>query len=98
MSAALRPALFKALCDPVRVSIVARLATRQDPVAVSDLVACCGIDFSGVSRHLKLLRQAGVVSATREGRSVRYSLNSDALCQVLRASADALEQCSEQAG
>ena len=89
----LRPDLFKALCDPVRVSIVATLAARAETATVSDLTSCCGIDFSGVSRHLKILREAGLVSATKNGREVRYQLNTDDLTATLRAIANALDAC-----
>lgn len=92
----LRPELFKALCDPVRISIVANLAAREDESSVSDIAECCGIDFSGVSRHLKILRDAGVLSATREGRHVYYALDCAELATSLRGMADALDACCVQ--
>ena len=94
----LRPDLFKALCDPVRISIVATLAARSETSTVSDLTSCCGIDFSGVSRHLKILREAGLVSATKRGREVRYQLNTDDLIATLRAIANALDACKADTG
>lgn len=97
LAVALRPDLFKALCDPVRVSIVATLATRKAPSNVSDLASCCGIDFSGVSRHLKLLREAGVVSGVKDGRAMLYQLNTDHLIETLEGLAAALRRCREQA-
>ena len=93
----LRPDLFKALCDPVRISIVAMLAAQKETMSVSDLVGCCDIDFSGVSRHLKILREAGVVSATKSGREVNFSLNIDSLTDTLRGMASALEDCRKKA-
>ena len=94
----LRPDLFKALCDPVRISIVATLAARSDTSTVSDLTSCCGIDFSGVSRHLKILRDSGLVSATKIGREVHYQLNTDDLTGTLRAIANALDACKAESG
>lgn len=91
----MRPDLFKALCDPVRISIVATLATQAQAATVSDLTECCGIDFSGVSRHLKILKEAGVVSANKHGREMHYSLNIDDLSQTLRALANALDSCKD---
>lgn len=87
----MRPDLFKALCDPVRISIVATLAAQRDPATVSELTSCCGIDFSGVSRHLKVLRDAGVVTAEKNGREVHYMLNTDELIETLHGMADMLD-------
>jgi ArsR family transcriptional regulator len=89
----LRPELFKSLCDPTRLSIVAYLATQNSPVRVGSLAKLYGIDFSGVSRHLKMLKEADVVTATKQGREVMYSLNSQDLIQTLRGFADAVEAC-----
>lgn len=89
--------LFKALADPVRVAIVAQLACKRDPSTVSSLNECCGIDFSGVSRHLKQLKDAGVLSANKVGRETHYQLDSHQLAENLRALADALEKCSTKA-
>lgn len=93
----LRPELFKSLCDPTRLSLVAYLATQKQPVTVGSLADLYGIDFSGVSRHLKLLKETGVVAATKQGREVVYSLNCEQLTQTLRGFADALEMCFNNA-
>lgn len=97
LSEALQPDFFKALCDPTRISIVATLAANDVPVTVSEIADCCGIDFSGVSRHLKILKDAGILSAERDGRSVSYQLDSDALAHSLRNIADALDICRNTA-
>ena len=86
----MRPELFKALCDPVRISIIATLAMKAQPVTVSEITGCCGIDFSGVSRHLKLLRDAGVVAAEKRGREMLYTLRTDELVETLHGLADVL--------
>ena len=91
----MRPDLFRALCEPIRISIVATLAARSGLSRVSDLTECCGIDFSGVSRHLKILRDAGIVSAEKRGREVFYTLRTEELSQTLHAVADALIGCKE---
>jgi len=93
----LQPEFFKALCDPTRISIVATLAGHADAVPVSELADCCGIDFSGVSRHLKILKDAGILSAERDGRHVMYQLDTTALASTLRAMADALDICRKSA-
>ena len=43
--------------------------------------------------HLKMLHDAELISAERQGREVRYRLDCKALTTVLRGMADALEQC-----
>jgi DNA-binding transcriptional ArsR family regulator len=89
----LRPELFKAMAEPVRVSLIAVLAEAGEPQTVGQLAARCDIDPSGVSRHLKILREADLVEANRAGREVRYSLRMRALTKELRALADGLERC-----
>jgi len=89
----LRPELFRALCDSNRLTLVARLATATRPLTVTEASTCCGVHISGVSRHLAMLRDAGVLRATKQGREVRYELDSAALAGALREIADALEAC-----
>ncbi len=83
--------LFKALSDPVRLSMIAKLSSLSNPASVSELSSCCGIDFSGVSRHLKILKEANVLNAERSGRHVLYSLNSEMLSERLSTLAAALD-------
>ena len=89
----LRPELFRALCDPNRLTLVARLASATGPLTVTEASTCCGVHISGVSRHLAILRDAGVLQATKEGREVRYELDCGALASALRQLADSLETC-----
>ena len=85
--------LFKALGDPTRVGLLAYLAERCEPLTVNDAAKCCPIDLSVVSRHLAVLRDAGILSAVKEGREVRYTVRYPELAQLLRGLADALEAC-----
>ena len=94
----LRPELFKALCDPSRLSLLARLATSAEPMNVSAASDCCGVHVSGTSRHLKMLERAGVVSAERRGREVVYELEAKTLVAALRGLADAIEDCCRETG
>ena len=89
----LRPDLFKALCDPKRLALLAELAVSAEPLTVSDASACCDVHLSGASRHLAMLREAGVVVAEKTGREVRYRLDVGAVVGALRGLADALEDC-----
>lgn len=85
--------MFKALCDPSRLVLVARLATSADAMNVSDASACCGVHISGTSRHLSLLKAAGIVAAEKRGREVFYRLRTKHLVSMLRGLADCLETC-----
>lgn len=89
----LEPGLFRALSDPNRLAILGILAGCGGARTVSELAACCPIDLSVVSRHLATLREAGVVQATRAGKTVLYRARCDVLARTLRAIADALESC-----
>lgn len=85
--------LFKALCDPNRIAILARLANICGPSTVGDIAACCPVDLSVVSRHLAVLREAGIVAATKKGREVFYAVRFADLAATLRGMADAIEAC-----
>ncbi len=85
--------LFKALGDPTRVSLLCSLALTGEPQSVSQIAACCPIDLSVVSRHLKQLKAAGVVASEKRGKEVFYRLRTSYLAGLLRNLADALESC-----
>jgi len=89
----LRPDLFKALSDPTRLSILVRVVGAAGPLTVSEASTCCGVHFSGVSRHLKLLRDAGLLEAEKQGRDVVYRPKLTDLVATLRGLADAIEDC-----
>jgi DNA-binding transcriptional ArsR family regulator len=63
---------FQILADPTRRRIVETL--RHGEQQVNDLVARAGIHQSGVSRHLRILHEAGFVALRPEGQRRLYSL------------------------
>jgi len=87
------PELFKALCDPMRLGILARLATAPGPRTIGDIASACPVDFSVVSRHVRLLKDAGVVICEKRGREVFCRIDGTRLAGRLRALADVLEAC-----
>ncbi len=95
LGALFRPAFYRALCDPTRLSILAWLAQQRVPRNVSEIAgsSCCSIDLSVVSRHLACLRDAGIIESSRRGREVIYRVRTEALVDTLRGLADAIEQC-----
>lgn len=68
---------FQALADPTRRAILARLALGE--ASVSDLAEPFAISLPAVSRHLKVLEQAGLVSRTREAQWRPCQLNAGPL-------------------
>lgn len=89
----LNPDLFKALCDPTRVGLLACIAKCGRGCSVSEVAACCSVDTSVVSRHLATLEKAGVLTSERDGRVVRYAVRYQELSGTLRALADAIDGC-----
>ncbi|CAN7180899.1 metalloregulator ArsR/SmtB family transcription factor [Phenylobacterium sp. LjRoot164] len=71
---------FQALADPTRRAILARLALGE--ASVSDLAEPFEISLPAVSRHLKVLEQAGLVSRTREAQWRPCQLNAGPLKQA----------------
>ena len=84
---------FKALADPNRIALLTRLVEYGGERTVGEMAACCPIDFSVVSRHLRTLRDAGIVAATKRGKEVFYRVRINELTAFLRGLADALEKC-----
>jgi len=68
---------LQALADPVRLSIVRQLIACQDTVCACDFVECCTVSQPTISHHLKVLRDAGVVTSERRGTNIVYSLAPD---------------------
>jgi DNA-binding transcriptional ArsR family regulator len=62
----------QALADPTRIILLYTLA--ESPRNVGELVTELKLSQPNVSRHLKVLRERGMVDATREGANVVYSL------------------------
>lgn len=77
--------LFSTLSDASRVKIVAAL--MNGPMNVQSLAEAVGISESGISHHMRTLRQMRVVRPRKEGRQVFYSLEDQHVADLfLRAS------------
>lgn len=72
---------FQILSDPTRVRIVKALAEGE--WCVTDLVDALEMDQPAVSHQLKYLRKLGVVSYSKKGRHVYYTLSDDSLREIL---------------
>ena len=62
-----------ALADPTRLAIVRQLATENETCAC-DFTSCCDVGQPTVSHHLRVLREAGVVTSERRGQWIFYRL------------------------
>lgn len=67
-----RSRVIKALAHPSRLYIVDRLAERE--YCVNELTSLIGSEMSTVSKHLSVLKNAGVVQDEKRGASIYYSL------------------------
>ena len=65
--------VFKALGHPARTTIVRHLSEGEH--CVCDLVEAVGLGWSTVSRHLSVLKQAGIVTDDKRGLQVYYRLS-----------------------
>jgi DNA-binding transcriptional ArsR family regulator len=72
--------LFHALADPARLRIVE--AMKAGECAVGDIVERMDIHQSGVSRHLRILAEAGIVQMRPDGQKRLYSLRREAFEQL----------------
>lgn len=82
------PEAFKALGDPVRWTIVRRMAEEPE-LAGSVLDEALSISRPTISYHIRILTQAGLVDVSKRGRNHYYTLRHDVL-QTLLDELDAL--------
>lgn len=73
--------LFRTLADPTRRGIFERLC-REGEQTVGALTARAGVSQPAVSKHLSVLKQAGLVRDRHEGRQTHYSARLDALAPL----------------
>jgi DNA-binding transcriptional ArsR family regulator len=69
--------LYSALADPTRLRVLELLHDRSRPV--HELAAAFDISRPAISRHLRVLKEAGLVQEVKQGRENRYSLQRDVL-------------------
>jgi DNA-binding transcriptional ArsR family regulator len=74
--------LFRALSDPTRRALFERLC-RKGEHTVGALTARAGISQPAVSKHLAVLKQAGLVRDRHEGRRTHYSAQLGALAPLV---------------
>lgn len=71
----------KAISDPTRRDILNLL--KQKRMSAGDIVSCFDVTGASISRHLSVLKDAGLVRDEREGQFIYYELNTSVLEDVL---------------
>lgn len=77
-----RDALFRTLADPTRRALFERLC-REGEQTVGSLTARAGVSQPAVSKHLGVLKQAGLVRDRQQGRQMHYSAQPGALAPLI---------------
>jgi ArsR family transcriptional regulator, arsenate/arsenite/antimonite-responsive transcriptional repressor len=84
--------VFKAIADPYRLRMLATLARATDEVCVCDFTAALPLNQPTVSHHLRILREAGLVTCERRGTWVYYRLATDAAQRIEAATLGVFHQ------
>ena len=84
--------VFRALAVPARVELLSVLLQAGGSARVGDVAAEVDIDPSGVSRHLRELELAGVVTSERHGRERVVAIRLDEMIQVFSSLVDQLKR------
>jgi ArsR family transcriptional regulator len=71
-------AAFKALADPTRIEILRLVRGQRGPVCVCDIVDRFDLSQPTISHHLKVLREGGLLRASKIGIWAFYELDPDA--------------------
>jgi ArsR family transcriptional regulator len=80
--------ICSAMADPRRILLL--YAISENPRNVSELAEYVGISQPAASRHLKILRDRGLVTPIRQGASVEYHLTDERLIDALNTLRDVL--------
>ena len=75
--------LFKALADPMRLRLLSLIACHDGGEScVCDLLEAFDVTAPSVSYHLKILREAGLISSQRRGTWVYYRVNPQVMARM----------------
>ena len=87
--AQIRAEIMKALAHPVRILLVNALSDTDQ--CVCELNTLADIDQSGLSRHLAILKKAGIVSDRREGMKVFYHLETPCILKAFNCAVEVVK-------
>jgi ArsR family transcriptional regulator len=74
--------LLKAIAHPVRMEIIVRL--KSDGCNVSEIQKNLGLPQSTISQHLRILKNAGVLSNRRDGTKVCYTIEKEEVLEIVK--------------
>ncbi len=74
--------VFKALADPTRRQILELL--RSGPKSSGEIAEAFPSSWPTISRHLAVLREAGLIQATRDGQFIRYELDTSVVQDLVQ--------------
>lgn len=75
-------AIFKALGDPTRLDVFRLIAAHEQPICVCDVVDQFSVSQPTISHHLKVLRDAGLITVSRRGVWAFYAVDPHGLALV----------------
>jgi ArsR family transcriptional regulator len=79
--------VLRALGEPMRLEIYRLIAAQEAPICVCDVVECFPLQQPTISHHLKVLREAALVTVSRRGKWAYYAPNPKGLAVLERAAA-----------
>ena len=71
---------MESLSDPIRINILELMMSGE--ICVCDIVKVTGLSQSKVSYHMRILKDAGLISDRQEGRLVYYKLDLEVLSEI----------------
>ena len=74
--------LLKAIAHPVRMEMIIRI--KADGCNVSEIQKNLGLPQSTISQHLRILKNAGVLSSRREGTKVCYTIEMKEVLEIIK--------------
>ena len=89
-----RAKIIKALAHSTRIFMVELLS--RESLSVSELTEAVGADVSTVSKHLSLLKQAGILVDQKDGNRVLYSLICPCIMEFIHCIDDVIYQDAEK--
>lgn len=73
---------FRALADPTRRGVLQRLMDEPD-LSVSDLARSFSLKLPGMTKHLDVLAEAGLITRTKTGRTVAVNLSPEPMQEAM---------------
>ena len=89
-----RAVIVKAMAHPTRLYIVDCLSEREH--CVCELTELIGADISTVSKHLAVLRNAGIIESEKRGTEIHYSLRVSCVLKFFSCVESVLKKNSEE--